>query len=371
MTTKNIKTLVFASLIAITLAFGSVTANVEAEETKVAPRLLTPQDVEKLAPQYLKLEQELQVMTSAEGIASQAEIDSVANQLNTIHERVAEHKEAAKIANHIPEKQKLKMDLAVAEITESSIPWAMVGVDTKTKSVNVVIVGEKSLTDYKIDIENLISVDVPITVSYGEYVEDLSCTTQTSDCDPIVGGIQINSGGNCTLSLEVYTGPWYWKNWGFLTAGHCYAINDDVDQPNGGGEIGTVTGRDFVHLGDCDCEFIDKTTGTTSQSKIWLSSNTYKAVTSKGDAAVDDWVLTSLSKTTGIDWGQVTLVEQNVQNQDLVITTGMTIFNGISATHGDSGAPMMELFGNQYHGILKNAVAFSPWSNIVPSLGVS
>lgn len=369
MTTKNVKVVLFASLIvALILPFSVMDISAE---SKVAPRLLTPQDVEKLAPEYLKLEQDLQAMTSKTKVASQAEIESVANKLLAIHERVAEHKEAAKIANHIPEKQKLKMEIAVVEITESDLPWTMVGIDTKTKTVRVAISGDESIGYYQKQVKDIISTNVPITIVYGEYLEDLSCTTQTSDCDPIVGGIQINDGNNCTLSLEVYTGPWYWPNWGFLTAGHCYAINDLIDQPSGGGEIGKVTVRDFVHNGDCDCEFIDKTTSTNSDSKIWISSNTYKSVTSKGDASVDDYVLTSLSKTGGTDWGQVTYVEQSRQNTSGVVTTGLTIMSGISATSGDSGAPVMELFGNQYHGILKGATAFSPWSNIAPSLGVS
>lgn len=397
MTTKNIKTAIFGALIvALILPFsgmGTATAQSVSEDqidlSKVktelkAPRMLTEGDISVLAPKYMALEQtrnslvdSSQKLTAADKVL----LTNTEEQMTSILERVVEHKQASRIALEMPAIDKKRMELAVEEIIQSDIPFSHVGVNPHTKTVMVGIVGDNSLASYETQINAITSIDVPLTIYKGEYAKDETCTSQTGVvCDPVVAGIQIEwANGLCTLSLEVKEGWWSWANVGWLTAGHCYPVGaNGVDQPSGNNDIADVTNRDFVHNGDCDCEFMDKTTTRTSGSQMWLSSNTYKSVTSKGDPAVNDWVLTSLSSTGGTDWGQVWLTEQSITNQDGITTTGMTLVTGVTSQGGDSGAPYMQLFGNQYHGIHKTSgtsggtayTAFTPWSNINPSLGV-
>ena len=79
-------------------------------------------------------------------------------------------------------------------------------------------------------------------------------------------------------------------------------------------------------------------------------------------------MLTSLSKTGDIDWGQVTMVEQNVQNKQSIVTTGMTIMSGITAIIGDSGAPVGKVSGGDIdiYGIHKGNSLYGGYEAYVP-----
>jgi len=356
-------------------------------ESKKQPKMLTPTERDTIIPKFLELEKRHYDLTSKDNLSSSELVtkQNLEDEMTVILERMHEHKQASLIATHIPEKQKLQMEYVVQEIIDSSIPWTMVGVDVNTKSVRVEIKSDaESLDSYKTQIQEFASFDVPITVLSGDYIKDTTCTAQTGVvCDPVVAGIEAEWGNLlCTLALEVKDGWWSWADPGWLTAGHCFPLGSvGVDQPAGNNDIGDVAKQDFVHNGDCDCEWIEKTTTRSSGSKVWLSSNTYRDITSKGDASVNDVVLVSWATTSGTDTGTVVLTEQTVQNQDGVITTGMTIVNGMNSQNGDSGAPIIQSTGTQFHGILKGdagtdpntgepRIAFSPWSNIQPSLSV-
>ena len=410
MTKNNIKTVIFGALIvAMILPFSgmpSATAERATEmiteekylsmqekglelKTTIAlnetPKMLSEQDISILAPQYLELESKRNTIVDSKTTFSTTEqktLSDVESQMTSILKRVQEHKESAKIKNHIPEKDKLKMELAVQEILESDIPFVQLGVSTQFKAVRVGIQGPETLATYETQIRELLSVDVPLSLYEGVPAKTATCTNQQGVvCDPVVGGIQIEwANDECTLSLFVKEGWWSWANEGWLTAGHCYPVGAvGVDQPSGNNDIGDVTNRDYTNNGDCDCEFIDKTTSRSTPSQIWLSSNTYKTITGKSDAVVDDWIIVSWSMTTGIDWGQVSEVNQIITDDNGKIINGVTYITGMPAPiGGDSGSPIADLFGGDYHGVLNGEVLnqstpttyYSPWSNVQSSLGV-
>lgn len=394
---NNIKTIFFGALIvALILPFsGMQTATAQVSEDRidqskiqteiVAPKMLTKDEVSILAPKYLELENKRNSLVDTKtelSTAQQTELTNVESQMAEILEKVKEHKAAAKIHNFIPEMDRLKMEIAVQEILESDIPFVQLGVSTQYKSVRVGIQGPETLDVYEKQIRSILSVDVPLSLYKGEPAKTATCTSQQGVvCDPVVAGIQVEwANGLCTLSLEVAEGWWPGANIGWLTAGHCFPVGaSGVDQPAGNNDIADVTNQDYVTGGNCDCEFMDKTTARSSGSQVWLSSNTYKSITGKSDAAVSDWIMVSWSKTTGIDWGQVSEVNQIITDDNGKTIHGVTYVTGMPAPiKGDSGAPIAELFGNDYHGVLNGEVFnqstpttyYSPWSNVQSSLGV-
>lgn len=355
-------------------------------ESKISTaKMMTKDEVSILAPKYLELESKRNSIVDSKAELSTAQLTELANvesEMSVILKRVAEHKEAAKMKNYIPEKDRLKMELAVQEILESQIPFVQLGVSTQFKAVRVGIQGPESLDTYEKQIREILSVDVPLSLYKGVPAKTATCTSQVGVvCDPVVAGIEVEWANIlCTLSLEVAEGWWPWANIGWLTAGHCYPLGaSGVDQPAGNNDIADVTNQDYVHNGDCDCEFMDKTTSRSSGSKVWLSSNTYKTITGKSDAAVDDWIIVSWSATGGTDTGQVSEVNQIITDDNGKTIHGVTYITGMPAPIiGDSGAPIAELFGGDYHGVLNGEVFnqptpttyYSPWSNVQSSLGV-
>jgi hypothetical protein len=394
--TKTTKTILFASLIAAMILPFSGMNNAQAEvdtvdkddvidsslikQTLTEPKMLTETDIEKLAPKYLELEKTRNSLVDSSKELTAADkvlLADTEKQMTSILERVAEHEKASKIALEMPAIDQKRMELAVEEIIQSDLPFSHVGVDPHTKTVIVGLVGDESLTSYEKQINAITTLDVPITVYKGEYASLDACTNQKNViCNPVVAGIQIEwANGLCTQSLEVRDGWWPWADKGWLTAGHCFPLGAiGIDQPAGNHNIADVTIKDYVNFGDCDCEFMEKTTARSSGSLVWLSSNNYKAITSKGDAPVNAWVLASLSMSGGFDLGQVWLTQQTITFTNGMTITGMTLVTGVNSIGGDSGSPYTQVFGSKYHGIHSGSsptfTVFTPWSNISPSLGV-
>ena len=83
-------------------------------------------------------------------------------------------------------------------------------------------------------------IDVPYTLMFVE-AGDSSCNNQDSDCDPLIGGIAIQSKHSsttvapCTISIPAVreVTPTTTED-GFIAAGHCFSTSsswDDVNQP--------------------------------------------------------------------------------------------------------------------------------------------
>ncbi len=194
--------------------------------------------------------------------------------------------------------------------------------------------------------------DVPMNLTNGEVILiDHACATQINDCNPIVGGIEIE--GNCTLGMPIRNGTWPWHTYGFITAGHCINDSQDMNQPNEHSpEIGDRT--DSRYTGNCDCAWSTKTTNTPSSSSIWRSPNNYLTVYNEATDRPEKGDMIVLSgKTSGFKFGHI--VNGNFKMQAGGIDWDL-ISHDIKAKGGDSGAPIGDADASHIIGIHKGTI---------------
>jgi hypothetical protein len=149
-------------------------------------------------------------------------------------------------------------------IAKSNLNFLGTGVDSITGTLLVEVPHDDG-KDYKTLVQKLIGTDIPLKVEItGPLILD-ACASQTSPCDPLIGGIRIagqinpTQAADCTLSLPAVRNVFLGTETGFITAGHCYPVNTyDVRQPAiTSSVVGVVTSQVFG--GNCDCEFVKKT----------------------------------------------------------------------------------------------------------------
>ena len=214
-----------------------------------------------------------------------------------------------------------------------------------------------------------------VVIEYGEVSsEEWSCNSQESKCDPLHGGLAIREGGSgtnyCTLGLPVEQG----STSGYLTAGHCYSVNDDVHQPYDhwlwNWQIGTVESGDSHNDNDCDCAFIEDSNSRTNESKVWFTSG-YSRTIDDTQVPSDNEELDISGNTGGWYW-------EDVYDNDYYhssIGTRILIEDTSSGGPGDSGAPVIDLSDGEIVGIIEGSYTIGstdyikvvPWSLIADS----
>ncbi len=117
---------------------------------------------------------------------------------------------------------------------ESGLEFSGVYVDQKTATLNIAV--PENLSDKAYEIKKQIEqiIDVPYVLKFADF-HDAACSTRESNCDPIVGGIEIND--NCSIGLPVIRNVFWWTEDGFITAGHCTS----------GGAIISATSTNVFH----------------------------------------------------------------------------------------------------------------------------
>jgi hypothetical protein len=165
---------------------------------------------------------------------------------------------------------------------------------------------------------------------------------------------------------------------GYITAAHCVGYTgetigsyEDVYQPDGGSKIGETV--DKVYSDNCDCAFIEHTSGEDTETKVWYSEDYGVSITSYTDRVSNGEYVLMTGKTSGTELGQVddnhSIVSVYPYNFDVVeLTTDIS-------DEGDSGAPYTNLGKNNFYGIHKgfnpstgNSIFFA-WEDIEYELG--
>ena len=145
------------------------------------------------------------------------------------------------------------------------------GIDAKQEllfiDIEPTFANQKHALKYKEKIESLLSPSTNFEFRQIERPQNVVCNSQTSNCDALEGGIKISidNGHDCSIGFKANDG----NTAGFITAGHCGDIDEDVKYPNSPNtKIGEVTKNGFV--GDdtyCDCLFV-KLTGNVTMDDI-------------------------------------------------------------------------------------------------------
>lgn len=231
-------------------------------------------------------------------------------------------------------------------IENSALPWSTVFVDEKDKILEITL---KTIAIDDEEIKKSIKklIDVPFDIFYGNAVY-LGCATQSSDCNPIVGGLEMKGKGSCTIGLPVSTNTWGGIKKGFLTAAHCVNYWGNVYQPSSATESdGFVTKR--VFSSDCDCAFVEKRGSSTHNSGTWQKIGT-NSITSKSDPLVGDYVYMIGAKSGSTSGKIISVSASFVGNYD---HKNVLQIHWLDAKKGDSGAPIIAAHtGGVFHGIV-------------------
>lgn len=222
--------------------------------------------------------------------------------------------------------------------------------------------------------------NLDVEIKYGEVkLTEWACNNRDDECNPLRGGLQIekDASGYCTLGLPVKQG----STTGYLTAGHCYSVNDEAFQPYDhwlwNWQIGTVQSGDSHDDNDCDCAFIKDSNSRTNDSKVWFSSG-YSRTISDTQVPSDNEELDISGQNGGWYWEDV---YDNDYYHSSIGDRILLDYNG-SGGGGDSGAPVIDLSDGDIVGIIEGVVTIGstnyivvvPWANIADStngVGVS
>lgn len=225
----------------------------------------------------------------------------------------------------------------------SDIPLVLSYVDPQTSTLIVGIDSDAPLPQVVYH-ERLIATvgDVPMKILSGKFVRD-ACASQTSDCTPLWGGIQVQSRspfgttGTLTIPAQTLSGKV-----GFIMSGHV-AGNGVTGQTVGQATtrtVGTVITNPILTNRVSDSAFVEKSTGITTEDKIWKSATTFFTVTGK-----------ATSSTTPVGTAvQMQGISSHLQS-GFIQGKGLTVFDSLgtltgqvaasyTSAGGDSGAPV-------------------------------
>ena len=229
-------------------------------------------------------------------------------------------------------------------------------------------------------LKNISNKALDVEIKYGEITaKEWTCNSQSNDCNPLYGGLFIRKGGSsdpyCTLGLPVNQGT----TSGYLTAGHCYNLDDGVHQPYDhwllDWKIGDV--NETHDDAECDCAFIEDTNSRKNESKVWLTPG-YSRTIGDHQVATDGEKL-DISGATG-GW-----YVEDVYDHDWTHETygdRLLLEDSGIGDRGDSGAPVIDLSDGDIVGIVEGEITISgttyikvvPWSLIADTtdgVGVS
>jgi hypothetical protein len=251
----------------------------------------------------------------------------------------------------IPDAALIKLERAHELLTQkmankdrNDIPLVLSYVDTGTNTLIVGIDSDAPLskTAYLEKLKTDVG-DVPVKILSGKFVRD-ACNTQSSNCSPLWGGIQVQSSsiigdiGTLTLPAQTLSGKV-----GFIMSGHVAGngiTGQTIGQATTSRLVGTVVTNPSLSNRVSDSAFVEKLSSITTESKIWKSSSTFFTVTGKATSSTTN--IGTPVQMQGIASG---LKSGNIIGKGLtVFDSAGTLTSQVAATYtsaqGDSGAPI-------------------------------
>ncbi|MCE2507119.1 MAG: hypothetical protein J4F36_11785 [Nitrosopumilaceae archaeon] len=118
----------------------------------------------------------------------------------------------------------------------------------------------------------------------------------------MLGGVQITTdftsttNSECSYSTAADRDVWWWTDYGFLTAAHCFENNasgNNVQQPNAAsGKIGDLNIWEWdTTSADCDCAFVKKSGSEMHWKAAYEGANDSLTFGGFADPAVNDSVV--------------------------------------------------------------------------------
>lgn len=219
------------------------------------------------------------------------------------------------------------------------------GIDEKQELLFIDIepsfANQKNAMKYKEKIKSILSPSTEFEFRQIERPQSVGCNSLVSDCDPLEGGVKISieGGSDCSVGFKAKDG----NTDGFITAGHCGDVNDDVKHPISGNKIGVVTKDGFI-VGEtgtfCDCLFVEMTENVTVDNLIFANVT----VNGIGTPIYQDTVYL-VGYASGEFTGDV------VSSMYSVAIDGMLHYNHLridtAPNDGDSGGPIYKLVNGE------------------------
>ena len=383
MTSKRTKTILSASLIAAVVSlFGAMyfintatdDSNINNENTNELINMLPKGLSEELVPN-------LTAILELESQKADTENENTIKQLD--EQILANKKQMATIQKAIEDKRRIdpqltdKLDSIIDIIlSDKELPIFIATVDRD--SVVIILKEGTENQGWESKVNEKIPDGVKSKILY-ESSQDWACVDANGYCDPLRGGIGIGEAGSdtysCTLGLPVKQNVTV----GYITAGHCYSVNDVIYQPYQIGLGNSILGNvsDAIDNANCDCAFITKNNARTDESEIWINSVLTTPIT--GTVLPANGATVYLSGATG-GWYTEVVVNNNANGRGGLQNIILISNNGTGGP-GDSGAPVYNYIDDEFIGTLKGVadntgqyIIVIPWakiSNSTVGLGVS
>lgn len=345
MTTKTIKTVLFAALI-LSIVVPMTSFNmVNADNSQSKKDFLDQKvnDFKELKKQQRELQKQLKNLDDSDTATQsdiEAQIDDLSRQITILQDEVkqgvkVEKTKSDKLDKAFTKIGKTFLDESSKKFTDSNI--VDVFVDPVGEQIVIMTSGEVS-AEHQDLIKNKLAKNVNVIFVEGE---DLACSNR-SNCTPIRGGLKITASSGVTIKTSTlgFFATQTDGDSGFITTSHSTYLNQDVK--HNGSVIGTTT--DKVSNTSCDCAFVELASGTSTWSNsVYKTAATTYYITgyeNKANTSVGDFVVMS-GYTSDIESG-------------LIVAFGWwgMVYTTIDATYGDSGAPVLEA-NDKIVGIIK------------------
>lgn len=209
----------------------------------------------------------------------------------------------------------------------------MIGIDDKSPLSKLI---------YKEKLTTLLG-NIPMNIQFGHFI-DQSCSSKTSTCSPLIGGIEVETtngtyNGSSTLTLPATLSDGITT--GFIMSGHGAfgETNISVGQPDFSNIVGSVTENPSLSgTRQSDSAFVTTDSGISTSNQIYGGYTVIGTKTSS-QAGYDTSVEMQGYVESGIESGTVLGTGLTITNPQ-----GGTLQNQVAANYysqdGDSGAPV-------------------------------
>lgn len=290
MTTKTIKAILFASLVAAMIlpfsmmdvsAGSSENANEKAIE-KTGKTIIRHNSRESTIPGWEARDDMLKKIGSLEDASDRAnlqkQIDATTAQIqkwlddrmDKSKKELADEKSEVLVNAHM----NLIQTLGQKDANEQ-LPIGGIGYDYANNALEIAIhpdvFTDENIVKYEKNIRKIIGNEIDITFTKAQLVHLQSCTDRnTTECEPIQGGVlfDVDDGLPCSVGFKAT----YNSKTGFVTAGHCVnggGSSTEIEQPTASTtDIANVVSETYTPFTtmSCDCAFIEETHASRSMS---------------------------------------------------------------------------------------------------------
>ena len=356
-TSKTIKTILFAGLLAAMILPFSAMDVAEAQTDQKNPRDKTSERMQEKEAREL-ISKKINVLGHEHNdLKEKLKHESDKNEQEKINKRINEIKtkmDKIEQDNHkkdIPQAQMEKLISQQESFEEKLLDSSVfefvtsIGIDITSKEIQIGIdqdrVNSDNIDSVVADLEQMMPNNAKWHVVYSDRAELLSHSSCTQkECNPLIGGNYIKVGTElpCSFGFQAKKG----STWGWITAGHCAdglvgtSVKDYSNQ-----YAGTVNTEKFYWGTSCDCAWITASSSLTDNRVFGFGTTHTITKTTQASSQQNDTIMKT-GQAGGLDFGTVSAINVTVLNiQDGEYIKNLVRSNAVM-DHGDSGGSVVE-----------------------------